>query len=204
MTTRRTFITLLGCAAAWPLAARAQPPERVRRIGMLMPFSTEDRQAQARLAAFLQGLQHLGWDDGRNVNIEIRWGTTNPDIRQNAAELVALVPDVIFASGSISMGVLTQTAGAGAVPIVFALVPEPVGAGYVAGMARPGGNATGFTPFEYGIGGKWLELLKEIMPGATRAAIVRDATITAGIGQWGDPLDRRRLVRDPQWTGPRI
>ena len=111
---RRELIALLCGAGAWPLTARAQQPERVRRIGMLMPFSTEDRRARARLAALLQGLQQLGWNDGRNVLIEIRWGTSNPDIRQNAAKLVALAPDVIFASGSISMGVLTQTAGAGA------------------------------------------------------------------------------------------
>jgi putative ABC transport system substrate-binding protein len=182
--TRREVISLLsGAAAAWPAAVRAQ--ERVRRVGMLMPFSAEDRQARARLAALLQGLQQLGWNDGRNMQTEIRWGASTAEIRRNAAELVALAPDVIFASGSISVGVLTQTDGAGAVPIVFALVPDPIGAGYVASMSRPGGNVTGFTPFEYGIGPKWLELLKEIMPSATRAGVVRDATITAGIGQWG-------------------
>ena len=181
---RREFITLLGGAAAtWPLAARTQ--QAVRRIAMLMPFSADDRQAQARLAALLQGLQQLGWKDGGNVQIELRWGTSNSDIRKHAAELIGLSPDVIFASGSVSMGALMQTAGADAVPIVFALVPDPVGAGYVASLGRPGANATGFTPFEYGIGGKWLELLRELMPGATRAGIVRDATITAGIGQWG-------------------
>ena len=181
---RREFITLLGGAfASWPLAARAQ--QAVRRIAMLMPFSADDRQAQARLAALLQGLQQLGWKDGGNVQIELRWGTSNSDIRKHAAELIGLSPDVIFASGSVSMGALMQTAGADAVPIVFALVPDPVGAGYVASLGRPGANATGFTPFEYGIGGKWLELLRELMPGATRAGIVRDATITAGIGQWG-------------------
>jgi ABC-type uncharacterized transport system substrate-binding protein len=183
---RREFITLLGGAAAiWPLAARGQQAERVRVLGMLMPFAAEDRQAQARLAALLQGLKELGWVDGRNLRIEIRWGPTNSDVRKHAAELVMLAPDVIFASGSVSMGMLSQTVGVGAVPIVFTIVPDPVGAGYVASLARPAGNATGFTLFEYGFGGKWLELLREIKPGTTRAAIVRDPTITAGIGQWG-------------------
>jgi putative ABC transport system substrate-binding protein len=182
---RREFITLIGGAAAWPLAARAQQPERMRRIGSLMPFRAEDRQAQLRHAALQQGLQQLGWNDGRNIQIDSRWGVNDADIRKNAAKLVSLAPDVIFASGSVSMGVLGQTAGAGAVPVVFVLVPDPVGAGYVASLARPGGNTTGFMLFEYGISGKWLELLREIMPSVTRAAIVRDAAITAGIGQWG-------------------
>jgi putative ABC transport system substrate-binding protein len=183
---RRDFLTILGGAAvASPLAARAQQPERMRRIGMLMPFRAEDRQAQVRLAALLQGLQQLGWNDGRNIQIDTRWGVNDADLRKNVAELLALTPDVIFASGSVSMGVLGQTAGAGAVPVVFVLVPDPVGAGYVASLARPGGNTTGFMLFEYGISGKWLELLREMMPSVTRAGIIRDATITAGIGQWG-------------------
>jgi putative ABC transport system substrate-binding protein len=183
---RREFISLLGgAAAAWPLAARAQQAERVRVLGMLMPFEAKDPQAQARLAALLQGLKELGWVDGRNLRIEIRWGATNSDVRKHAAELVMLAPDIIFASGSVSMGMLSQTVGVDAVPIVFTIVPDPVGAGYVASLARPGGNATGFTLFEYGFGGKWLELLREIKPGTARAAIVRDPTITAGIGQWG-------------------
>ena len=154
------------------------------RIGGLMPFAADDKQGQSRYAAFLQGLQQLGWNDGRNVRIENRWGTSNADLRKNAAELLALAPDVIFTSGSVSMAVLAQTVGADALPTVFTLVPDPVGAGYVNSLARPGGNVTGFTLFEYSIGGKWLELLREIMPGATRAGIVRDATVTAGIGQW--------------------
>jgi putative ABC transport system substrate-binding protein len=183
---RREFISLLGgAAAAWPLAARAQQAERVRVLGMLMPFEAKDPQAQARLAALLQGLKELGWVDGRNLRIEIRWGATNSDVRKHAAELVMLAPDIIFASGSVSMGMLSQTVGVDAVPIVFTIVPDPVGAGYVASLARLGGNATGFTLFEYGFGGKWLELLREIKPGTARAAIVRDPTITAGIGQWG-------------------
>ena len=182
---RRDLVAGLAGAVTWPLAGRAQQAERVRVLGMLMPFAAEDRQAQARLAALLQGLKELGWADGRNLRIEIRWGITNSDVRKHAAELVMLAPDVIFASGSVSMGMLSQTVGVDAVPIVFTIVPDPVGAGYVASLARPAGNATGFTLFEYGFGGKWLELLREIKPGTTRAAIVRDPTITAWIGQWG-------------------
>jgi putative ABC transport system substrate-binding protein len=182
---RRGFIALLGAAAGWPLAARAEKSGAVPRIGALMPFAPADPQGRTRYAAFLQGLQQLGRSEGRNVQIETRWGTSNADLRKNAADLVALAPGVIFTSGSVSMGILAQTAGAEAVPIVFSLVPDPVGAGYVASLARPGGNATGFMLFEYGIGGKWLELLREIMPNAKRAGIIRDATITAGIGQWG-------------------
>ena len=133
----------------------------------------------------LQGLQQLGWIEGRNVQIDVRWATNNAEVRKHAAELVALAPNLIFTSGSVSMGILAQTAGADAVPTVFTIVPDPVGAGYVASLARPGGNATGFTPFEYGIGGKWLELLREVRPTATRAAIIRDPTVSAGIGLWG-------------------
>ena len=125
------------------------------------------------------------WSEGRNVQIDLRWAPNNAEIRKHAAELVARAPDLIFTSGSVSMGILAQTAGADAVPTVFAIVPDPVGAGYVASLARPGGNATGFTPFEYGIGGKWLELLRELRPTATRAAIIRDPTVSAGIGLWG-------------------
>lgn len=180
---RRDFIVALGGAVAMPLATHAQ--DRVRRIGALMPFSADDQNARVRYAAFLQGLQQLGWSEGRNVQIDIRWAATNAEVRRHAAELVARAPDVIFTSGSVSMGILAQTPGADAVPTVFAIVPDPVGAGYVASLARPGGNATGFTPFEYGIGGKWLELLREIRPAATRAAIIRDPTVSAGIGLWG-------------------
>ena len=181
---RREFITLLGgAAAAWPLAARAQQPERMRRIGVLMSLAADDPEAQARLAAFLQGLQQLGWTDGRNVRIDYRWAAGDADrIRRYAAELVALAPDVILASGSPSVAALLQATRT--VPIVFAHVADPVGAGFVESLARPGGNATGFTLFEYGISGKWLELLKEIAPGVTRVAVLRDPAIAAGIGQF--------------------
>jgi putative ABC transport system substrate-binding protein len=184
MIRRREFITLLGGAAAWPLAARAQQAERMRRIGLLQTLAADDSEAQARNAAFVQGLQQLGWTDGRNVRIDIRFAAGNADnIRKYAAELVALAPDLIVAVGSATVPPLLQATAV--VPIVFVNVPDPVGAGFVESLARPGGNATGFTMFEYGISGKWLELLKEIAPGLTRAAIVRDPSITAGIGQWG-------------------
>jgi putative ABC transport system substrate-binding protein len=179
---RREFITLLGGAAAtWPLVARAQQSERMRRIGVLM--TTDDAEGQARMEAFLQGLQHLGWVDGRNVRIEARWTVGKADnVRRYVAELAALAPDVIVATGSASVGPLLQTTRA--IPIVFAQVVDPVGAGFVESLARPGGNATGFTQYEYGLSAKWLELLKEIAPSVIRAAILRDPGITAGIGQW--------------------
>jgi putative ABC transport system substrate-binding protein len=182
---RREFITLLGGAAAtWPLAAHAQQGEQVRRIGVLLPFSANDPQSKARLTAFLQGLQQLGWTDGRNLRIEVRSFAGNPDDnRRNAVELVALAPDVIFASGSAAVGPLLQATQS--IPIVLAIVPDPVGAGFVDSLARPGGNVTGFTSFEYGIGAKWLELLKQIAPGVTRAAVIRDPAITAGTGYFG-------------------
>ena len=184
MSTRREVITGLGSAAAWPLAARAQQTERVRRIGVLMSLAVQDTVAQVRYAAFLQGLQQSGWEVGRNVRIETRWIPGNPDhIRKAAAELVALAPDVILAAGSASTGPLQQATRS--IPIVFVHTPDPVGAGFVTSMSRPGGNATGFTNFEYGMGAKWLELLKQIAPNVARAAIIRDPTITAGIGQWG-------------------
>jgi putative tryptophan/tyrosine transport system substrate-binding protein len=181
---RREFITLLsGAAAAWSVAARAQQGERMRRIGVLMPIATDDPEGQTRIAAFQQGLQQLGWTDGRNVRIETRWSRGNATITlKYVAELVALAPDVILATGSNTMGPLLQATRA--VPIVFVTVPDPVGAGFVDSLARPGGNATGFTAFEYGLSGKWLELLKEIAPGVTRAAVIRDPAITAGIGQF--------------------
>jgi putative ABC transport system substrate-binding protein len=182
---RREFITLLGgAAAAWPLAARAQQRERMRRIGMLMRYAANDPQAQTRHAAFLQGLQELGWSAGRNMQIDARWSTGDTDdARRLAAELVASGPDVIFTVGSASMAPLRQATRT--IPIVFAIVPDPVGAGFVDSLARPGGNSTGFTSFEYSIGAKWLELLKQIAPEVTRVAIVRDPAITSGIGQWG-------------------
>jgi putative ABC transport system substrate-binding protein len=182
---RRTFIALLGgAAAAWPLAAHAQQRKPMRRIGALMPYAANDPQAQARNAAFLQGLQQLGWTVGDNVRIDYRWSAGNEDdTRKYAAELVALAPDVIFASGSAAVGPLRRATRT--VPIVFAATPDPVGAGFVESLARPGGNITGFTPYEYGIGAKWLEVLKEIAPSVARVAVVRDPTITAGIGLWG-------------------
>jgi len=180
---RRQFITLLGGAvASWPLAARAQQDGRMRRIGVLTPYAMDDREARARLVAFLQALQQLGWADGGNVRIDTRWGAGNAsDIRKFAAELVALAPDVILANTSGAIAPLQQATRT--VPIVFVGVVDPVGAGYVDSLARPGGNITGFTTFEYSIGAKWLELLKQIAPGVTRAAVLRDPAIAAGPGQ---------------------
>jgi ABC-type uncharacterized transport system substrate-binding protein len=182
---RRKFLaTLGGAAVAWPLAARAQQRKPMRRVGALMPWTASDPQVQARYAAFLQGLQQVGWIVGTNVQIDSRWSAGNEgETRRHAAELVALAPDVIFASGSATVGPLLRATRT--VPIVFANAPDPVGAGYVESLARPGGNITGFTPFEYGIGAKWLELLKEVAPSVTRVAILRDPAITAGIGLWG-------------------
>jgi putative tryptophan/tyrosine transport system substrate-binding protein len=182
---RRDVITLLGgAAAAWPLAARAQQSDRVRRIGVLIPVAADDAEAKARLAAFRQGLRQLGWVDGRNVQIDTRWSGGDPErIRTHAAELVALTPDVILAAGGVVMGPLLQATRT--VPIVFTQTPDPVGAGFVASLARPGGNATGFALFEFGISVKWLELLKEIAPRVTRAAALRDPAIPAGLGQLG-------------------
>ena len=184
-TRRREFITLLGgTAAAWPLAARAQQREKMRRIGVLMPYAANDPQTQARNAAFLQGLQQLGWTVGTNVQIDYRWSAGNADDTRNyAAELVTLAPDVILASGSAAVEPLQRATRT--LPIVFVLVPDPVGAGFVDSLARPGGNVTGFTPWEYGIGAKWLELLRQVAPNVTRVAVLRDAAITAGIGLWG-------------------
>ena len=181
---RRQFITILGGAAAWPLAARAQQSERMRRIGVLMNLAADDPEAQVRLAAFHQGLQELGWTVGRNLRIDTRWGAGDADrYRRYSTELVALAPDVILAaSGAIVPWLLQATRS---VPIVFAQVPDPVGAGFVESLAHPGGNITGFTNFEFSIGGKLLELLKEIAPRVTRAAVLRDAADPAGVGQWG-------------------
>jgi putative ABC transport system substrate-binding protein len=179
---RRHFITLLGSAVAWPLVARAQQP--VRRMGVLMPYAANDPQVQARIGALLQGLKQLGWSVGTNIKIDYRWSAGNEDdTRKYAAELVALAPDVIFSSGSAGVGPMQRATRT--IPIVFAIVPDPVGAGFVDSLARPGGNITGFTSYDYGIGAKWLELLKEIAPNVTRVAVVRDPAITAGIGLWG-------------------
>ena len=177
---RREVITILGGGAvAWPIEAGAQQPERMRRIGVLMGAVANGPEGQARIAAFQQGLQQLGWTEGRNVRIDIRWpGAGNADdIRKYAAELVALTPDVILATGSISMAPLLQMTRA--VPIVFVQVVDPVGSGFVDSLARPGGNATGFTNFEYGLSAKWLELLKQIAPGVTRTAVLRGPAQTA-------------------------
>jgi putative ABC transport system substrate-binding protein len=162
---RRDFISLLGGAAvAWPVDAWAQQPDRIRRIGVLMPYAANDAQAQARNAAFLQGLQQLGWTVGRDIQIDYRWSAGSADkTRKNVAELVALAPDVILTAGSDGMGPLLQATHN--VPIVFVIVADPVGAGYVESLARPGGNATGFLSYEYPVSGKRLELLKEIAPG---------------------------------------
>jgi len=181
---RRAFITLLGGAAVWPLTARAQQAERVRRIGVLTPFAADDAEGHARLTAFAQGLQQLGWTVGQNIRIDYRWGDDKADtMRKYAAELVALAPEVILANSSPAVSSLLQATRT--IPIVFAVVADPVGAGFVESLARPGGNATGFTVFEYSIAGKWLELLKEIAPHVTRAAVLRDSAIAAGPGQLG-------------------
>jgi ABC-type uncharacterized transport system substrate-binding protein len=180
---RREFITLLGGAAAWPLAARAQQGERMRRIGVQMNLAADDQEGQARIAAFQQGLQELGWSVGRNVRIDYRWGGSDDRIRKNAAELVALAPDVILAVTSVVTGALQRETRA--VPIVFVSTIDPVGAGLVASLARPGGNVTGFTVFEYGISPKWLELLKEIAPRVTHVGVIRDPTRAPQIGLQG-------------------
>jgi putative ABC transport system substrate-binding protein len=180
---RRHFITLLGGAAAWPLAARAQQAERMRRIGVLNSLAADDPEAQARHAAFLQALQPLGWTDQRNVWIDTRWGGGDAErIRKIAAELVALEPDVILTTGANTLAPLLQLTRT--VPIVFVLVPDPVGAGFVDSLARPGGNATGFLTFEFGVSVKWLELVKQIAPSVSRVAIIRDAATTVGMGQF--------------------
>src|SRR6202163_2303538 len=181
---RRDFIKVIaGSTAAWPLAVRAQQSERKRRVGVLMGLAGDDVEAQDRIAAFKQGLQQSGWTEGRNLQIDYRrGGGETASTRRYADELVALAPDVILASGGSVVGALMQATRT--IPIVFTQTPDPVAAGFVASLARPGGNATGFTTSEYGISGKWLELLKEIAPGVTRVAVLRDPTIAAGIGQF--------------------
>ncbi len=179
---RREFITILGGAAAWPLTARAQQPERMRRIGVLFGAGADDGDIQARHAAFLQALQQLGWTDNGNVRIDTRFGAGNANnIRRYSAELATLAPDVILATGNVVEQLLQATR---AVPIVFVVVPDPVGAGYVDRLSRPGGNVTGFMQFEYSLTAKWLELLKQIAPGVTRAAVLRESALPAGIGQF--------------------
>jgi putative tryptophan/tyrosine transport system substrate-binding protein len=181
---RREFIATLGGAAAWPLAVRAQQPEQVRRIGALLPATADDTVFQARLGVFLQELAILGWAIGRNIQVDVRWASADAgEIRRHAAELVALKPDVILATGDSTMPPLLQATRT--VPIVFPTGFDPVANGYVSSLARPGGNATGFMIAEYTMGGKWLELLKEIAPSVTRVAVIRDVTNPAGIGQFG-------------------
>jgi putative tryptophan/tyrosine transport system substrate-binding protein len=181
---RRQFITLLGGAAAWPLAASAQQREKMRRIGVLLPGAADDAEFQTRVGAFLQGLQELGWTIGRNVRVDTRWATSNAaSIRKHAAELAALAPDAILAFGASTVGPLLQETRT--VPIVFPVVGDPVAAGFVESLARPGGNATGFMTFEYGMGAKWLELLKQIAPVVTRVAVLRDPAIPTGPAQFG-------------------
>jgi putative tryptophan/tyrosine transport system substrate-binding protein len=181
---RREVIALLGGAAAtWPIAARAQQRERPRRIGVLSPLPADHPDDQVRHAAFLQALRQLGWTDGRNVRMEVRWSAGDPALtRKYAAELVALSPDLILATGGLGTAEMLQATHS--VPIVFVIVPDPVGSGFVESLAQPGGNATGFMQFEYTLSAKWVELLKEIAPGVTRAAILWDPTVAAGIGQF--------------------
>ena len=180
---RRELLAALGGAAAWPLAARAQQAERVRRIGVLMPLAADDPEGQSRLTAFAQGLQEFGWSEGRNVRIEYRWFAGDVErARKYAAELVGRAPDVILATGSPSVIPLLQLTRT--LPIVFVQIADPVGAGLIESLERPGGNATGFAVFEYAISAKWLELLKEIAPAVKRVAVLRDAASPAGIGQF--------------------
>jgi putative ABC transport system substrate-binding protein len=180
---RREFILLVGGAAAvWPLAAHAQQPERVRRVGVLSGSAADDQDSQVRLAAFQQWLQQLGWTDGRNVRIDYRWAAGSAEnYRKYAAELVALAPDVILTPGSSLAPMLQETR---TVPIVFAFAADPVGTGFVESLSRPGGNATGFLLFEFSLNAKWMELLKQIAPGVTRAAVLRDPATTVGVGQF--------------------
>jgi putative tryptophan/tyrosine transport system substrate-binding protein len=181
---RRGFIKLIGGAAAvWPVSRRAWPNDRVRRIGVLLPATADDAVFQTRVAAFLQALALLGWNIGQNMRIDVRWATDNAaEIRRHAAELVALTPDVILATGDATMPPLLQATRT--VPIVFPVAADPVAAGFVDSLARPGGNATGFMIFEYSLSGKWLELIKEIAPGVTRVAVLRDATQGSGTSQF--------------------
>ena len=197
---RREFITFLGGAAAvWPRAARAQTAERMRRIGVLTGVTTDDRESQVRIAAFLQELRQLGWTDGRNLKIEYRWAAGSAgDLRKYAMELTALAPEVIFAAGGTTLGSLLQVTRT--VPIVFAIVPDPVGSGFIETLARPGGNATGFMQFEYSLSGKWSELLKQIAPGVTRAAVLWDPPYLPGSGSLPS---FRRWPRRSTWTSAR-
>ena len=191
---RRELITLLSGATAWPLAARAQQGESVRRIGVLMNRAASDPQGQGRVAAFKQRMQQLGWSEGRNVQVDVRWGEDDFDLEQkNAAQLIALAPEIIFASGTLSVAALRRLNRT--VPIVFAYVADPLGAGFVDSLNRPGGNTTGFTVYEYTMGGKWLELLKEITPNVTRVAVVRNPDNPVGVALFGAIQAEARLLR---------
>ena len=184
MKRRREFIALLGSAAAWPLAARAQQREKMRRVGVLMNLAADDTEGSARVTALAQGLQELGWRDGRDVRIDYRWAAADAaSFQRHAQELLTLAPDVIIASATPSVVALQQATRT--VPIVFVGVADPVGAGLVESLAHPGGNTTGFSIFEYSISGKWLELLKEIAPRVRRAAVIRDHLLTSGTAQFG-------------------
>ena len=184
MRRRDLMATLGGAAVAWPLLGRAQQINQVRRIGVFMLLAAEDAVAKARIATFQQSLRQLGWIDGKNLQIDHRWSTGDSDqVRKDAADLVALAPDVLLATGSPPVAALQQATRT--VPIVFVLVSDPVGAGFVDSLPRPGGNATGFINFEYVMSAKWLELLKQIAPGLTRVAVLRDPAIAAGAGQLG-------------------
>ena len=183
---RREFITLIGGAASWPLAAKAQPAEQIRRIGALMNLAADEPEGQSRVTAFVQALGQLGWIEGRNMQIDYRWAHAGRDVdlfHKYAPELVALAPDVILASGFPSMAALQPITRS--VPVVFVLVADPVGAGFVESLARPGGNITGFALYEFSTSAKWLELLKRIAPRVTRAGIIRDPTLAAGTAMFG-------------------
>jgi putative ABC transport system substrate-binding protein len=181
---RRDFIAGVGSTAAWPVVARAQQPERMRRIGIILPASADDAEYQAWVGAFLQAMALLGWTIGRNVRIDTHWATTDAaEIRKHATELAVVAPDVVLAHGASTVGPLLQATSS--VPIVFPTVVDPVGAGFIDGLARPGGNVTGFMAFEYSIGGKWQELLKQIAPAVMRVAVLRDSATPTGLSQFG-------------------
>jgi putative ABC transport system substrate-binding protein len=181
---RRNFLTLLGGAAAWPAAARAQQRERMRHVGVLLPATADDLEFQARVGAFAQELRQLGWSIGQNVQVETQWATSNIDaIRSRAAEIIALTPDVVLANGDSTVVALQQVTRT--IPIVFVVVTDPIGAGLAQTLGHPGGNATGFLNFEYGISTKWLEMLKELAPNLRRAAVLRDPSVPLGLGQFG-------------------
>jgi putative tryptophan/tyrosine transport system substrate-binding protein len=202
---RREFLTLISAVAAWPVVARAQRPERMRRVSVLMNTAADDVEGQERISAFVQRLQGLGWTEGQNVHVDTRWASGMAGgYRKSATELVELKPEVILANGTPAVAPLLEATGT--IPIVFVNVIDPIGAGFVASLAQPGGNATGFTIYEYSMGGKWLEVLKEIAPHLTRAAVLRDPGVASGLGLFGAaqavaPSLRMELtpvdVRDP-------